>query len=73
MVGPSQQKGKTILWNFCQIGFQRFPNQSNAQISCKKKKNASVVQLLIADAFKDDLARSGANLSEVDFGKPAKK
>ena len=38
MVGPSQQKGKTILWNFCQIGFQRFPNQSNAQISCKKKK-----------------------------------
>ena len=38
-----------------------------------QKKNASVVQLLIADAFKDDLARSGANLSEVDFGKPAKK
>ena len=72
MVGPSQQKGKTISWNFCQIGFQRFPNQRANKLR-KKKKNASVVQLLKADAFKDDLARSGANLCEVDFGKPAKK
>ena len=70
-LGLANKKVRQYCGIFVRLVFKDF--QTNAQISCKKKKKiASVVQLLIADAFKDDLARS-ANLCEVDFGKPAKK